>query len=77
VLRIGTADDRAFTLSIIRRLRYTLPAQTELSDDQLKNLIDNHRRHKATSAPAYLEALRELQIRGGIPVFGRKWDQSD
>lgn len=33
-----------------------------LTDDQLKNLVENHRRHKATSAPTYLEALRELQI---------------
>jgi hypothetical protein len=38
---------------------------TKLADDQLKNLIDNHRRQQATSAPVYLEALRELQIRKG------------
>jgi hypothetical protein len=36
-----------------------------LTDDQLQNLIENHRRQKATSAPVYLEALREWQIRKG------------
>jgi hypothetical protein len=36
-----------------------------LTDDELKNLIENHRRHKVTSAPVYLEALREWQIRKG------------
>jgi hypothetical protein len=37
----------------------------ELTDEQLKNLIDNHRRQKVTRAPVYLEALREWQIRKG------------
>jgi hypothetical protein len=46
---------------------------TNLTDDQLKNVIDNHRRHKATSAPMYLEALRELQIRKGK---GLEFDKS-
>jgi hypothetical protein len=46
---------------------------TNLTDDQLKNLIANHRRHKATSAPMYLEALRELQIRKGN---GLEFDKS-
>jgi hypothetical protein len=36
-----------------------------LTDDQLQNLIENHRRQKATSAPVYLEALREWQLRKG------------
>jgi hypothetical protein len=45
-------------------MRGTMPINvTTLTDDQLKNLIENHRRHNATSAPVYLEALRELQIR--------------
>jgi hypothetical protein len=46
---------------------------TKLGDDELKNLIDNHRRHKATSAPVYLDALRELQIRKGK---GLEFDKS-
>jgi hypothetical protein len=46
---------------------------TKLTDDQLKNFIENHRRHKATSAPVYLEALRELQIRKGN---GLEFDKS-
>jgi hypothetical protein len=45
----------------------------KLTDDQLKNLIENHRRQKATSAPVYLEALRELQIRKGN---GLEFDKS-
>jgi hypothetical protein len=36
-----------------------------LSDDQLKNLIENHRRQKAIAAPAYVDALREWQVRKG------------
>jgi hypothetical protein len=47
---------------------------TKLMDDQLKNLIENHRRHKETSAPVYLEALRELQIRRG--KGGLEFDKS-
>ena len=46
---------------------------TKLSDDQLKNLIENHRRQKATSAPAYLDALREMQVRKGK---GLEFDKS-
>jgi hypothetical protein len=37
----------------------------KLSDDQLKNLIENHRRQKAMAAPAYEDALREWQVRKG------------
>jgi hypothetical protein len=37
----------------------------KLSDDQLKNLIENHRRKNATAAPAYVDALREWQVRKG------------
>jgi hypothetical protein len=37
----------------------------ELSDDGLQNLIENHQRQKATSAPAYVAALREREIRKG------------
>jgi hypothetical protein len=33
--------------------------------NELKNLIANHRRQKAASAPKYLDALRQLQIRKG------------
>jgi hypothetical protein len=46
---------------------------TKLTDDQLKNLIKNHRRQQATSAPVYLEALRELQVRKGK---GLEFDKS-
>jgi hypothetical protein len=38
---------------------------TTLSDEQLRNLIENHRRRKATSAPVYVDALREWQVRKG------------
>ena len=56
------------------RIRSALPVDkgsvmpinvAKLTADELKNLIENHRRHKATSAPVYLDALRELQIRKG------------
>ena len=46
---------------------------TNLSDDELKNLIANHRRLKATTASVYLEALREFQIRKGK---GLEFDKS-
>lgn len=46
---------------------------SKLTDDELKNLIENHRRHRATSSPIYLEALRELQIRKGN---GLEFDKS-
>ncbi len=36
-----------------------------LSNDQLKRFIENHRRQKATNAPAYVDALREWQVRKG------------
>lgn len=36
-----------------------------LSVDQLKNLIDNHRRKGVTDTPLYLEALRELGVHKG------------
>jgi hypothetical protein len=38
---------------------------TDLTDEELKNLIENHRRLKATTKPLYLDALRELQKRKG------------
>jgi hypothetical protein len=38
---------------------------TDLPDDQLQNLIENHRRQKATSAPLYLAALQERETRKG------------
>jgi hypothetical protein len=38
---------------------------TKLSDEQLKNLIENHRRHNAKDAPVYVDALREWQFRKG------------
>jgi hypothetical protein len=37
----------------------------ELTIQQLKNVIENHRKKGATTAPTYLEALRELEIRTG------------
>src|SRR5271165_2030517 len=36
-----------------------------LSTDGLKNLIANHRAKFATDAPAYIAALRELEVRTG------------
>jgi hypothetical protein len=45
----------------------------KLSDDQIGNLIENHRRRKATTAPAYVDALREWQIRKGK---GLEFDKS-
>jgi hypothetical protein len=38
---------------------------SKLSDDQLKNVIQNHQRHKAKNAPTYIDALRECQVRKG------------
>jgi hypothetical protein len=46
---------------------------SKLTDDEIKNLIENHRRHRETSSPIYLEALRELQIRKGN---GLEFDKS-
>ena len=46
---------------------------TKLTDDGLKNLIENHRRLNATTEPVYLDALRELQIRKGK---GLEFDKS-
>ena len=37
----------------------------KLSDDQLKNLIENHRRKQATTVPPYVDAIREWQVRRG------------
>ena len=36
-----------------------------LSTGQLENLIVNHRRKRATDAPLYIDALRELKKRKG------------
>jgi hypothetical protein len=36
-----------------------------LSDDQLRTLIQNHRRKGATDAPIYVDELRELEKRKG------------
>jgi hypothetical protein len=36
-----------------------------LSIGQLENLIVNHRRKRATDAPLYIDALRELEKRKG------------
>lgn len=38
---------------------------SDRTDDELKNLIDNHRKRDATDRPLYLEALRELERRKG------------
>jgi len=38
---------------------------TKLSDEQLKNLIDNHRRKLATDSLTYLDALAEQARRSG------------
>ena len=45
----------------------------KLSDDQLKNLIENHRNRQATTAPVYVGALREWQVRKGK---GLEFDKS-
>jgi hypothetical protein len=38
---------------------------SNLSPEQLRNLIENHRRKKATDFPIYVEALQELERRIG------------
>jgi hypothetical protein len=35
----------------------------KLSTAELENLIENHRRQRATEAPVYADALRELEKR--------------
>jgi hypothetical protein len=45
----------------------------KLSDDQLKNLVENHRKRKATTARVYVDALREWQVRKGK---GLEFDKS-
>jgi hypothetical protein len=43
-----------------------MPINVEiLPIDQLENLIENHRRQRATNTPLYLDALRELEKRKG------------
>jgi hypothetical protein len=43
-----------------------MPIEVEtLSTSQLDNLIENHRRKRATNAPLYIDALRELGKREG------------
>jgi hypothetical protein len=43
-----------------------------LPTDQLNNLVANHRRQRATNAPLYLDALRELGKRKGKGLeFGK------
>ena len=43
-----------------------MPINAEtLSDNELENLIENHRRKRATHAPLYVDALRELGKRKG------------
>jgi len=44
-----------------------------LSDNELENLIENHRRKRATHAPLYVDALRELGKRKGK---GLEFDKS-
>jgi hypothetical protein len=44
-----------------------------LPTDQLNNLVANHRRQRATNAPLYLDALRELGKRKGK---GLEFDKS-
>lgn len=46
---------------------------TKLSDEQLNNLIENHRRHRAKDAPVFIDALRVRQIRKGK---GLEFDKS-
>jgi len=36
-----------------------------LTEDQLRNLIRNHRSKGATNAPLYMDALREFEARKG------------
>ncbi len=45
----------------------------KLSDDQLKNLVENHRKRNATTARVYVDALREWQVRKGK---GLEFDKS-
>lgn len=43
-----------------------------LTDKQLQNVIDNHRRHRKTTEPAYLDALAEQARRKGKGLdFGK------
>jgi hypothetical protein len=43
-----------------------MPIDVEtLAIGQLENLIQNHRRQRATNAPLYIDALRELEKRKG------------
>ena len=63
-LRIETRITAAYRLGTMRKAMMPISV-AGLSDDELKNLIENHRRLKATSAPAYVQALREWQIRKG------------
>ncbi len=43
-----------------------MPVDIEtLSVSQLENVIENHRRKRATEAPLYIDALRELEKRKG------------
>lgn len=38
---------------------------SEMTDEQLRNLIANHQKHRAFDQPVYTEALEELQRREG------------
>lgn len=42
-----------------------MPDVTTYSDQELQNVIDNHRRHGATGAPLYQQALEEQALRKG------------
>lgn len=43
-----------------------MPIDVEsLSNAQLENLVENHRRQRATNAPLYVDALRELEKHKG------------
>src|SRR5215469_15894431 len=47
-----------------RRAQMLINVET-LSNAQLENLVENHRRQRATDAPLYVDALRELEKRKG------------
>lgn len=48
------------------------PAIEDHTDQQLRNVIDNHRRHNKLHEPYYLEALAELARRKGRGLDFRK-----
>jgi hypothetical protein len=47
----------------------------DLSDEELRNVVENHRRHNQIKAPLYLDALAELARRKGFGLdFQKSFD---